>query len=100
MSPERKTKPARTASQSWACISLLRRPGEPFASSVNSALLPRQASCCNAFCVSMRQAGQLSDHQVHYIVRVTLSANAIQVPGPSPFDVIEREQALFNERMK
>jgi len=38
-----------------------------------------------------RQAGQLPDHQVHDIVGVTLSVNAIEIPGPSRCFVIEGE---------
>src|SRR4051812_29837806 len=45
-----------------------------------------------------RQAAQLSHHQFHDVVRVTLRMNAAQVPAPSAFAVIECEQALFCQR--
>jgi hypothetical protein len=34
---------------------------------------------------------KLPDHQVHDVVGITLGVNAIQVPRPLPFDVIEDE---------
>src|SRR5258708_6472408 len=45
-----------------------------------------------------RQASQLSHHQVHHIVGVTLSVNATQIEGPSRRIMIEGEQAIFRER--
>src|SRR5260370_37988620 len=44
-----------------------------------------------------RQAVQLADHKVDDIVGITLGANAIEVPGPSPFTIIECEQTLLDK---
>src|SRR5258705_3757798 len=44
-----------------------------------------------------RQAVQLADHKIDDIVGVTLGANAVQVPGPSPFSIIECEQPLLDK---
>src|SRR3954447_23048746 len=44
-----------------------------------------------------RQAIQLADHEADDIVGITLGANAIQVPGPSPFAIVECEQSLLDK---
>src|SRR5258706_11693507 len=46
------------------------------------------------------QAVQLSNHELHYIVGVSLRVNALEVPGPSCLFVIEHEQTFFGERVK
>ena len=63
-------------------------------------MLPRQASCCNAFCVSAGRRVELSDHEVHHVVGVALGVNAIEVPRPAGRAMIEGEQSLFGERVK
>ena len=45
-----------------------------------------------------RQAVQLPDNEIYYVIRVTLGVNTIQIPRPSPFAVIEGEQRLFGQR--
>src|ERR1700724_3164700 len=45
-----------------------------------------------------RQAGQLSDHEVHHIVGIGLGVNAIELPAPARRVVIEAEQPLSGER--
>src|SRR5713101_102687 len=44
------------------------------------------------------QAGQLPDHEVHYIVGVPLGVNAIELLVPARGVRIEAEQPLFGER--
>src|SRR5437762_483483 len=41
---------------------------------------------------------QLPYHKVHHIIGITLGVNAIQVPTPSPFAMIEGDQTLFGKR--
>ena len=45
------------------------------------------------------QAAELPGHELHHIVGVTLEVNARDVPGPLRMRVIEREQALLDERV-
>ncbi len=45
-----------------------------------------------------RQAGELSDHQVHDVVGVTLGMNAVEIPAPARTLMIEAEHPLFGER--
>ena len=44
------------------------------------------------------QAVQLSDHEFHDIVGVAFGVNAIQVPYPAAFTVVEAEQAFLSQR--
>src|SRR6266851_120535 len=44
-----------------------------------------------------RQAGQLPDHEVRYIVGVALGVKAIDLPAPARRVMIEAEQPLFGE---
>jgi hypothetical protein len=67
-------RPARTASQSWPCISSF-DCWETISSRASSALLPMHASSCNASCVFDGQAAQLAYQKVHHIVGITLGAN-------------------------
>ena len=45
------------------------------------------------------QTIQLSNHEVHHIIGVTLIVNATQVPRPSPTVMLEGEQHLLHQRM-
>src|SRR5258707_15824739 len=45
-----------------------------------------------------RQTAQLPNHEINNVIGVTLGVNAIQVPRPSPFAMIEDEQRLLGER--
>ena len=45
------------------------------------------------------QAVQLSDHEIHHIVGVAFGVNAIDVPGPPPGAVIERQQRFLCKRV-
>ena len=45
-----------------------------------------------------RQAGELSDHEVHDVVGVSLGVNAVEIPGPARRIMIEGEHSLFGER--
>src|ERR1700692_215315 len=47
-----------------------------------------------------RQAGQSSDHEVHHVVGVPLSVNAIELPAPARRVMIEAEQPLVGQRDK
>ena len=47
-----------------------------------------------------RQTAELVEHEVDYIVGITLDTNASQVPQPPPRTVIEREQSILGERGK
>src|SRR5450631_12909 len=44
-----------------------------------------------------RQTAQLRRHEIRDVVGITLGANAIQVPGPSPFTIVECEQTLLDK---
>ena len=44
-----------------------------------------------------RQTTQLRRHEICDVVGVTLGANAIQVPEPSPFTIVECEQTLLDK---
>src|SRR6202051_1627684 len=44
-----------------------------------------------------RQAGQLPDHEVHYIIGVPLGVEAIEFPTPAHRVVIEAEEPLLGE---
>jgi hypothetical protein len=43
------------------------------------------------------QAGQLPNHEVHYIVRVPLGVKAIEFPAPACCVMIETQQSLFGQ---
>ena len=45
-----------------------------------------------------RQTNELPDHEVHYIVGVSLGVNAIEIPGPAPGIMVKGEHFLFGER--
>ena len=45
--------------------------------------------------MSTGQTVQLSDHELHYIVRVAFRVNTIQVPDPAAFTVVEAKQAFL-----
>src|ERR1700751_1903385 len=44
-----------------------------------------------------RKAGQLPDHEVHYIIGVPLGVEAIELPTPTHRVVIEAEEPLLRE---
>src|SRR6266550_5627193 len=44
-----------------------------------------------------RQTAQLRRHKSCDVVGITLGANAIEVPGPSPFTIVECEQPLLDK---
>src|SRR6516164_3309583 len=45
-----------------------------------------------------RQAGQLLDQEVHYIIGVTLGVNVIEIPGPARNIMIKGEHSFIGER--
>src|SRR5271154_1275184 len=46
------------------------------------------------------QAIELPRHEVHDIIGVSLGVDAIEVPGPARHFMIEKQQALFGERLQ
>src|SRR5262249_46603906 len=44
------------------------------------------------------QARQLTDHEVDHVVGVSLSVNALEIPGPACSSMIEDEHAFVSKR--
>src|SRR6202023_533078 len=59
--------------------------------------IPQAGQLTENFLSRWRQTAQLRRHEICNVVGITLGANAIQVPGPSPFTIVEGEQTLLDK---
>src|SRR5258706_4390204 len=59
--------------------------------------IPQASQLAENLLSRWRQTAQLRRHELCDVVGITLGANAIQVPGPSPFTIVECEQPLLDK---